>query len=289
MLITILWQCALGTLLGCTTGYFANHLLRYCDSKKYVGRASYLVFYLLLAIFSCGVASTLGVDDFLFAFSAGATFSRDGWFSRKTSSSNLANVIDLLLNSTMFVYFGTIIPWSDFTLSWPDALVTVTPWRLFFSFVLILVFRRVPAVLLLKKWIPALKTYREALFCGHFGPMGVGALFLSLESRAQLETDRSEVLPHPPPYTSEPPGNKIPELIGRNQRAVEMIWPIICFFVLGSVMVHGLSTLIVSVGIHVRRPHGERAPLIGGETEGIGGMVHSSDDYGSEEDGESGD
>jgi NhaP-type Na+/H+ or K+/H+ antiporter len=284
VLITILWQCALGTLLGCIVGHFAYQLLRFCDAKGYVGRASYLVFYLLLAVFSIGVASTLGVDDFLFAFSAGATFSSDGWFSHKTSSSNLANVIDLLLNSTLFVYFGTIIPWSEFTLSWADAPVIITPWRLFAAFILILLFRRIPAVLLLKKWIPGLKTWREALFCGHFGPMGVGALFLSLESRAQLETDRSEVLPHPPPYTPEPPGNQIPELIGRNQRAVEMIWPIICFIVLGSVMVHGLSTLIVSVGIHIRRPQGERAPLIGGETEGIGGMVHSSDEYGVEED-----
>jgi len=152
--------------------------------------------------------------------------------------------------------------------------MTVTPWRLLAAFILILLFRRIPAVLLLKRFIPDLKTWREALFCGHFGPMGVGALFLSLESRAQLETDRSEVLPRPPP-----PG----KLIGRNQRAVEMIWPIICFFVLGSVMVHGLSTLAVSVGIHVRRPEGERAPLIGGETEGIGGMVHSSDEEGDEE------
>lgn len=49
-------------------------------------------------------------------------------------------------------------------------------------------------------------------------------------------------------------------------------------------MVHGLSTLIVSVGIHVRRPHGERAPLIGGETEGIGGMVFSSDEVTSGDD-----
>ncbi|KAE9963114.1 hypothetical protein BLS_009622 [Venturia inaequalis] len=281
VLITILWQCILGTILGSITGYGFNHLLRYCHSKNYVLRASYLVFYLLLAIFSIGVASTLGVDDFLFTFSAGATFSSDGWFSRKTSSSNLANVIDLLLNSTMFVYFGTIIPWSQFTLSWPDAPVTITPWRLFAALVLILLFRRIPAVLLLKKTIPAMKTYREALFCGHFGPMGVGALFLALESRAQLETDRSEVLPHPPPYTPEPPGNRVPALIGRNQRAVEMVWPIICFFVMGSVMVHGLSTLIVSVGIHVRRPHGERAPLIGGETEGIEGMVFSSDEVAS--------
>jgi NhaP-type Na+/H+ or K+/H+ antiporter len=41
--------------------------------------------------------------------------------------------------------------------------------------------------------IPGLRTYREALFCGHFGPMGVGALFLTMEARGELETNGSSV------------------------------------------------------------------------------------------------
>lgn len=271
-LITILWQCCLGTLLGIVIGHAANKLLRYCDGKEYVGRASYLVFYLLLAIFATGVASTLGVDDFLVAFSAGATFSRDGWFASATAGSNLAKVVDLLLNSTMFVYFGAIIPWSEFTRSWstgsgPD--VVVTPGRLFALLVLILLFRRIPIVLALKPWTPHLRTWSEALFCGHFAPMGIGALFLAIEARAQLENDTSEPDPRPPP-----PG-KMPQ---RNQMCVEMIWPVICFLVLGSTVVHGLSTLAVSVGIHFNTPEGERAPLIGGETGNIQGMEHSDDE-----------
>jgi NhaP-type Na+/H+ or K+/H+ antiporter len=242
--------------------------LRWSDSREYIGRPSYLVFYLLLAVLSIGIASTLGIDDFLVTFFAGAAFSRDGHFTKKIEASNLDHVIDLLLNSTMFVYFGAIIPWDDFNLSWPESptKVLVTPWRLLAVFILILLFRRIPAVLAMTPYMKNIKSWPEAFFCGHFGPMGVGALFLAIEARAQLETDTSEPFPSPPPKG---------ELDSRNERLVEMIWPVICFFVLGSTMVHGLSTLIVSVGLHVKRPDGERAPLIGAETDGLEGMIHS--------------
>lgn len=162
----------------------------------------------MLAIFATGVSSVLCVDDFLVAFSVGATFSRDGVFAEATRSSNLANIIDLLPNSTMFMYFGAVIPWEDFVLLWPGMDVLVTLWRLFSFLVLVLFFRRVPAVLLLQRWIPDIKTCSKASFAGHFGPMGVGALF-------------------------------------------------------------------ISVGIHIKLPEGERASLIGGETHGIEGMIHS--------------
>ncbi|KAF2435872.1 Sodium/hydrogen exchanger [Tothia fuscella] len=271
ILITILWQCGLGIFVGIIIGHTANKLLHYSDDKGYVGRPSYVAFYLLLALFSVGVASTLGVDDFLVAFSAGAAFSHDGVFAEATEGSSLGNIIDLLLNSTMFVFFGSIIPWSDFNMKWPDpdVMAVVTPWRLFGLLVLILLFRRIPAVLALKGVIPEIYTWPEAFFVGHFGPMGVGALFLAIEARAQLETDSSEAQPHP-----TPPG----ELPARNQTCMEMIWPVICFIVLGSTMVHGLSTLFVSLWIHFRRHETERAPLMGGETENIGGMVHSDDE-----------
>lgn len=97
--------------------------------------------------------------------------------------------------------------------------------------------------------------------------MGVGALFLAIEARAQLENDTSMPEPFPP--------SGLPD---RRKRAVAIIWPVICFVVLGTTMVHGLSTLAVSIGISLRRPDGERALLLGGETEVIGGMQADSED-----------
>ena len=91
--------------------------------------------------------------------------------------------------------------------------------------------------------------------------MGVGALFLVIEARAVLETGKSEPEPHPDRHN-------------KHIEAIETIWPVVTFAILGSVMVHGLSVAVISVGGSLRRKAGERAPLLGQETEGLGGMVY---------------
>ena len=73
-LITILWQCVFGVLLGVLIGFCANRLLRISETRGFITSSSFLVFYFLLALFCIGVASTLGVDDFLVAFGAGIGF-----------------------------------------------------------------------------------------------------------------------------------------------------------------------------------------------------------------------
>lgn len=262
-LVTVLYQCALGLSIGLAIGTIFNRILRFSNGKEYISQPSFVVFYLLLAILAVGVGSLLGSDDFLVAFGAGVGFAHDGWFSKKSREVPFPLIIDMILNSSLFVVFGALIPWSTFL---PQE---ITPdlgyWELFLFLVLVLIFRRLPIVLGLKRFIPDLKTYREALFCGHFGPMGVGALFLAIEARAQLETGTSHPLKKP----------DIPTLpYSEKEKAIALIWPVICFVVLGSTMVHGLSVVAVSVGSHFGRPKGERARLIGAETDGLDEMDH---------------
>jgi NhaP-type Na+/H+ or K+/H+ antiporter len=103
--------------------------------------------------------------------------------------------------------------------------------------------------------------------------MGVSALFLAIEARAQLETGKSIPLPRPerpvPPYSDK-------------AKAINLIWPVVCFVVLSSTMFHGLSVMALSLGSHFSRPVGERAPLIGAETDAIGTMEHEGDEGESE-------
>ncbi|KAL2046492.1 hypothetical protein ABVK25_011827 [Lepraria finkii] len=256
---TVLWQCTLGLLMGLVIGHCFNRSLRFAVKWEYIDTGSFLVFYFLLAVFSIGTGSMLGVDDFLVAFGAGCGFAWDGWFASKTKQTQLPNILDLLLNSSMFVYFGAIIPWSYFRPEeWtPD----ITPGRLVGLLVLILLFRRIPIVLAMKRFVPDIRTYREALFCGHFGPMGLGALFLVIEARAQLENGTSLPEPQPPKHI-------------KHKEAVETIWPVVSFIILGSTMIHGLSVAAISVGSHFSRKDGERAPLIGQESNGLHYMVH---------------
>ena len=277
-LLTVLWQCVFGTTIGMIIGTAFNRILRFSDRKGYTDAASFTVFYLLLAILSVGIGSTLGADDFLVAFGAGYGFSRDGWFAHKTKGAQIPSIIDLLLNSAMFVYLGTIIPWYAFS---PQGITpSITPGRLIAFLLLVLTLRRIPIVLAVYRWVPDIQTFSEALFCGHFGPMGLGAVFLAIEARAVLETGGTIPLPHPPaygrPYTPR-------------EKASIIVWPLVCFIVVGSTLVHGLSVLVLSIVSHFQRPKENRAGILAAETEPLDGMIHEDSDGSSENGGESDD
>lgn len=262
ILTTIFYQCLLGLAIGALLGLIANRALRLACERHYISPSSFLVFYFLLAIFAIGLASTIGSDDYLVAFGTGTAFGWDGWFGKRTKQAHLPQILDLILNASMFVYFGAVIPWKEFS---PRAGLTpdITPLRLAALLILILLFRRIPIVLALKRINPDIHTYGEALFCGHFGPMGLGALFLAIVARAQLETGTSVPPPHPKPDAA-------------NRVAVATVWPVVCFVVLGSIVVHGFSALAISIVGHFSRKEEDRAPLLGAEEDPLYGMAHDA-------------
>ncbi|CAK7205740.1 Na+/H+ antiporter [Sporothrix eucalyptigena] len=182
---TILYECIFGAIYGFLIGYIARHGIKFAERHDLIDRESFLVFYFVLALFCAGSGSILGVDDLLVGFSCGVGFSNDGWFGHKTEESHVSNVIDLLLNLTYFVYLGTIIPWEMFN----DTSIGLSAWRLTIIAIFVILFRRIPIMLALKPFIPDIKTWREALFAGHFGPIGVGAIFVAIMARAELESD----------------------------------------------------------------------------------------------------
>lgn len=249
----LIWQCLFGIAIGCVIGLTANRLLRYSESNGFVQESTLFVFYFLLAIFCVAVGSTLGLDDFLVCFTAGTAFCWDGWFSKRTARMKLPSILDLMLNSAFFVYFGSVIPWDLFhnNLGLDKMLLCAF---------LVLALRRLPAMLAMTRFIPDLHTYHESLFTGHFGPIGVGALFLAIEARARLETGSSLPLPHPP---KDSPNNV----------ALDTVWPVVCFMVLCSIMVHGFSPFLMSLVGHFSRDPKERAPLLAAEEERLYGMA----------------
>lgn len=59
---------------------------------------------------------------------------------------------------------------------------------------MILLLRRSPIMLIMEKTIPDLIGWREALFCGHFGPIGVGAVYTAIFARRELTGNTSILL-----------------------------------------------------------------------------------------------
>jgi NhaP-type Na+/H+ or K+/H+ antiporter len=230
---TILYECLFGAIYGVIVGYLARRAIRWAHEKDLIDRESFLVFYFVLALWCAGSGALLGLDDLLVGFACGVGFSNDGWFLEKTEESHVSNVIDLLINLAFFVYFGAIIPWEQFN---SPEIIGLTPWRLVVLGLLVLFFRRIPIMLLLKPVIPDIKTWREASFAGHFGPIGVGGIFVAILARAELETE-----------TTTPLG-QLPEEGFEHLNIIEMIWPITCFLVIVSIIVHGSSIAVFTLG-----------------------------------------
>jgi Na(+)/H(+) antiporter len=230
--VSIIYECVFGAIYGFIIGYIGRHGIKYAEKHDLVDRESFLVFYFVLALFCAGSGSILGVDDLLVGFSAGVGFSNDGWFTQKTEESHVSNVIDLLLNLAYFVYLGTIIPWEQYN----NPGIGLTPWRLVVIAIFVLLFRRIPIMMILKPIIPDIKTWREALFAGHFGPIGVGAIFVAILARADLETG------------STTPLASYPEQGAPNSTIVTLIWPLTTFLVISSIIVHGSSIAVFTLG-----------------------------------------
>ncbi|KKZ61417.1 hypothetical protein EMCG_03973 [[Emmonsia] crescens] len=232
---TILYECIFGAFFGFMIGYIGRHAIKLAERRSLIDRESFLVFYFVLALFCAGSGSLLGMDDLLIGFSAGVGFSNDGWFTEKTEESHVSNVIDLLLNLAYFVYFGAIIPWQQFNA--PE--IGMVPWRLVVIAIFVIFFRRIPIMLMLKPFIPDIKTWREAMFAGHFGPIGVGAIFAAILTRAELQSGTTQPL------------DELPKPGDRNYLIVTLIWPITTFMVISSIIVHGSSIAVFTLGKHI--------------------------------------
>jgi NhaP-type Na+/H+ or K+/H+ antiporter len=145
--------------------------MKFCQRKDFIDRQSYVAQYISLALLTVGIMTMLGSDDLLAAFSCGAAFAWDGFFNRQTEESVFSSVIDLMFNVAAFVYVGAWMPFDSFS----NESLSLSVWRLIVIAILVLTLKRLPIMIALYRFIPDVKTFREAIFSGHFGPIGIGA------------------------------------------------------------------------------------------------------------------
>lgn len=151
-------------------GIVTCRLLKFCELRELIDRHSYEAQQVSLALLTTGIATILGLDDLLAAFASGTAFGWDGYYSQNIEESGTPSVVGQLLNVVAFIFLGAWIPFSQFINA--DLGTTVT--RLVLVGGLVLLLRRLPAVMLLHRWISDVKSLGESLFVGHFGPIGIG-------------------------------------------------------------------------------------------------------------------
>ncbi|CAG8005285.1 unnamed protein product [Penicillium salamii] len=226
----------LSILYGAVVGWVGKKLLHWAEERNYVDRESFLVFAIALALFVLGTCGLIGTDDVLACFIAGNTFTWDDWFRLETKDDSLQPTIDMLLNVTIFLWYGAYIPWSHFGHN-----SVISTWRLVVLGILVLLLRRLPWVFGMHKWIPQIEEVRQAVFVGFFGPIGVSAIFYLFVSMEFIEEHLSD--------EDGVPRSDVKDL-------AETIRVVVWFLAVCSIVVHGLSIPLGKMGYMAPRTFG---------------------------------
>jgi len=181
---TVLHEVIGAALLGVLIGWLAGHLLLRFLGERGVGHLSLLSYTLALSLFLLGAAKLLGTDGVLAVFIGGLAYD---WVIRdegQKKQEHIQEAIAQFFTLPAFALLGLAIPFD----AWVDL-----GWTAVWIAAGIPLLRRLPALLLLAPALLRLpggnyRSWRDILFSGWFGPVGIAAVFY-----ATLVTGRSDV------------------------------------------------------------------------------------------------
>ncbi|CAK9787176.1 hypothetical protein CC85DRAFT_296295 [Cutaneotrichosporon oleaginosum] len=215
----VVYQIILSCVLGMVIGFIARKALHHAEKHSLIEHESYLAFSVAITFLTLGVVGILGSDDILACFVVGNVINWDDSYREGSDGQAFQEVIDSLLTSGAFLFIGAVMPWDHFGSFW-----SITPWRLVALGICVMLFRRLPWVWMLSPIIPALPTWREALFAGYFGPIGVGALFYAQVALHWVPHSRTQL--H------------------------DTVLPVVYFLIMTSIIVHGIT---IPIGMLMER------------------------------------
>ncbi|KAK4058794.1 hypothetical protein OIO90_000240 [Microbotryomycetes sp. JL221] len=212
---TWLYQIALACAIGAVIGYAARKTVKVAHRKQLIDHESFSAFGVGCSFLVLGVVGVLGSDDILACFVAGNALTWCDYVRVETEDYGFQDVIDSLLNASIFLYLGALIPWSELSMN------GLVPWKLVLLAIAVLCLRRLPWVLSVWKLIPAIPDTRQAIFTGWFGPIGVSAVYYAELAYKELPEERERL------------------------RAV--IGPVVLFIAFSSTVVHGCTVPILKL------------------------------------------
>lgn len=181
------------------------------------------------------------------------------WFRIQTADDSLQPTIDMLLNLSVFLYFGAVCPWPSFA----DSASIIPLYRLILLGLLILLLRRIPIILVMHQYIWQIQNIQQALFMGFFGPIGVSSIFylyISLDFLNHVYVDDD--------------GGEGKQVVREDVEELKQVFKVVVWFLaICSIVIHGLSVPVGKLGYHLptvisRAETQSRAPSTRGESAG---------------------
>ena len=196
------WLHDLGVavLVGVALGYIAAKLVIRLNETDMISEVWGRVYMAALALFAIACGGLLECNEVLLVFLTSMTFSKVVGDEAAAEHQRALESINRFFSIPIFAVLGSLIPWRDWsTLGWSGLLLAIA----------LLLFRRLPVLLLLRPLLSEVKGNADALLMGWFGPIAVAAMYYIAYVEQRLHDAR--------------------------------IWPVATLIICSSVFAHGIS------------------------------------------------
>lgn len=176
---TLLWDVLFAVIAGLVVGAITGRIQRWALDNDYIDETPLLTVTISLAVLLLGIVKLLGSDGILAVFVAGLAFNRVAPGDPESEEETATDAVEHLFTIPVFVFFGMALPWNEWVgLGWAGVAFLGS----------VLLFRRLPMLFALKRFIPPLKDTADTALAGWFGPIGVAAIYYATLSVHETDT-----------------------------------------------------------------------------------------------------
>lgn len=169
---TVIYKNILGGIIAYVTGLAAGFLMHKANQAGTMNKKTILPFSLGLAFLLLSGLNVLEMNGIIGVFIGGLGFSRFIAKNEDVEEEKVQEAMERIFTIPVFFLFGLFIPWHEWV---------ALGWTAVWIVALILLFRRIPAFLLLTPILPHFrKKLSSIMVMGWFGPIGVAALYYSV-------------------------------------------------------------------------------------------------------------
>ncbi len=166
-----LWEVGGAVVLGIALGVAVGRLLCFAERRDYIDQPSFMSVTLALTLLALGLGKFLKMDGLVVVFIAGIAFDQEVKGSDRSVEARIQEAVNLLFTLPVFMLFGLMLPVGDWrALGWGGIALIIT----------VLLFRRMPVILLLRPLISDWRDLPIAGLAGWFGPIGISAVYYGL-------------------------------------------------------------------------------------------------------------
>lgn len=183
----LLYENVLCAVVAYLTGTGAGILLRKAHKAGFMTQKTILPFSLAVSLLLLSGFNLLNMNGILAVFVGGFAFAKDITANEDIKEEKIQNSMERLTTIPVFFILGLMLPWQEwFDMGWLAVTIVV----------LILLFRRIPALLILMPILPKFrKKIYSILLMGWFGPIGVATLFYAIHMKEKAYLDDLWIIP----------------------------------------------------------------------------------------------